>query len=131
MAFSLKFLRTMLGLSALATLAPGCAATAEPSEQAVIIYLKLSDSKYGAEGESFALYDVEEAVERTITNVGEFAGHEIGGGYFTIFTYGPNADSLFQEMRPALDSPLVRRGSYVLVRRGGAGVPVDRVELSD
>lgn len=125
----LKLARTLVGIASSAVLAPACAVTAEPPDQAVIVYLKLADKEFGAEGESLALYDVEAAVERAITNVGELEGHEIGGGYFRIFTYGSNADALFEAMRPALNSPVIQPGSYVLVRRGGPDALADRVEL--
>jgi len=125
----LKLVRALVGLAVPGVLAPGCAVTAEPPEQAVIVHLKLANDQFGAEGESYALYEVEDAVERAITPVGKLDGHEIGGGYFTMFAYGPDADRLFQAMRPALTSASIRPGSYVIVRRGGPDAPADRIEL--
>lgn len=124
-----KLTQALIGLAIPAAFSPSGSMAAEPADQTVIVYLKLADNEFGAEGESFALYGIEDAVESAIATVGELDGHEIGGGYFTIFTYGKNADVLFQTMRPALNDPLVRPGSYVLVRRGGPSAPTDRVEL--
>ena len=130
MAFTLqKFVRALVGFTVIAGITQAPSATAGARDEAVIVYLKLAGSEFGAEGESFALYDVEDAVERAIAAVGELDGHEIGGGYFTIFTYGQDADALFRAMRSALENPVVQRGSYVLVRRGGPQAPVERVEL--
>ncbi len=83
----------------------------------------------GADGESFALYDVEDAVESAISNVGSLDGHQIGGGYFTIFVYGSNAKAMFDAARPALIGPLVKPGSYALLQFGKGKTPVERIDL--
>jgi hypothetical protein len=125
-----KLYGALISIAAAGGVVPLPSVAGEPEDQAVIVYLKLADSEFGAEGESYALYDVEDAVESAIGAAGRFHGHQIGGGYFTIFTYGRDADELFGAMRSALDSPLIRPGSYVLVRRGGPETPADRVELN-
>jgi hypothetical protein len=124
-----KLLRALIGIAAAGGIAPLPAGAGEPEDQAVIVHLKLTNSEFGSEGESFALYEVEDAVESAIGTAGRMDGHQIGGGYYIIYTYGRDADELFGAMRSALDSPLVRPGSYVLVRRGGPGAPAERVDL--
>lgn len=98
----------------LAACAPAASKAAPSNSQIVLVHLKLSDEKFGASGESFRLYDVEEAVEAALAGKAELDGHEIGGGYFTIYIYGPDARAILKAIGPALKSPLVRKGSYVL-----------------
>lgn len=124
-----RLLRALIGIAVAGGIAPLPTLAGEPEDQAVIVYLKLTNSEFGSEGESYALYEVEDAVEGAIGTVGRLDGHQIGSGYFTIFTYGRDANELFGAMRSALDSPLIRPGSYVLVRRGGPEAPADRVDL--
>ena len=45
-------------LFGLAIAASGCAAV--PAQEAVVVNLKLSDAEFGASGETFALYPVED-----------------------------------------------------------------------
>jgi hypothetical protein len=125
-----KLLTALIAISVGGSIAPIPTLAGEPEDQAVIVYLKLTNSEFGLEGESFALYDIEDAVEAAIGDTGRLDGHEIGGGYYTIFTYGRDADELFGTMRSALDSPLIRPGSSVLVRHGGPDVPADWVALT-
>jgi hypothetical protein len=99
-------------------------------EQALIVRLKLADDAFGAEGESFALYPVEDAIELAVKGHGEFDGHEIGGGYFTIYIYGRDADDLYRAVAPVLAKASVRSGSYVLKRRGGPEQPSEKVMVA-
>ena len=98
-------------------------------QQAVIIYLRLSDDQFGAEGESFALYDVEEALGEAVKRAGELDGHEIGGGFFTVYVYGSNADAMLQTIARVLARHTPKPGSYVLLRRGPPGSSSQRFEL--
>jgi hypothetical protein len=98
-------------------------------EQALIIQLKLSDDDFGAEGETYALYSVEDAVERAVRHRGMLDGHEIGAGYFTIYVYGPDADAMFKAVAPVLAKAHLRPGSYVLKRRGGPEQTPEKVMI--
>jgi hypothetical protein len=116
-------------VSVFAALSSGVAVATPTNDQAVIIHLKLSDNEFGAEGETFALYDVEDALEKAVTGAGELDGHEIGKGFFTIYTYGPNADAMLHAMLPVLTRGTIRSGSYVIVRRGPPGADSQTLEL--
>lgn len=113
--------------SAGAVLIASCA-TARQSEHALIVHLKLSDARFGASGESFALYDVEDALRGAVGEAGEVDGHEVGGGWFVIFIYGANAQVLADRALPLLrgKSPA---GSYVEIRPGGPKVAAQRIAL--
>jgi ABC-type transport system substrate-binding protein len=129
------FLTRLISLSvtvvavAVAALSPSLAISAPKEAQAVIIYLKLSDDRFGADGETFALYDVEDALEKAVKKAGELDGHEIGGGFFTIYVYGPDADAMLRAMVPVLAAHVAKSGSYVVERRGPPGASSRRIEL--
>ncbi|MDB5471801.1 MAG: hypothetical protein JWR84_3361 [Caulobacter sp.] len=126
--------RTILGLIGAAALA-SCGkaetkAVTKPDEQAVIVSIKLSDAEFGASGESFALYPLEDAMEARVKadGTGDLDGHEIGGGYFTVYFYGKNAEALWRSASAALPRTLPA-GSYATVRLGPPGAPSRRVDL--
>ena len=54
--------------------------------QRLSIHLKLANNEYGAEGETFELYDVEDAIGAAIEPAGVIEGHEIGKGFFVILS---------------------------------------------
>jgi hypothetical protein len=99
-------------------------------EQALIVRLKLADDDFGAEGETFALYSVEDAIEQAVKGCGEFDGHEIGSGYFTIYIYGRDVEVLYRAVAPVLAKANVRLGSYVLKRRGGPEQTPEKVMVA-
>ena len=125
----MRFMSVLVVAVAITALFASLSMSAAKEEQAVIVYLKLSDDKFGASGETFALYDVEDALGKAVKNVGELDGEEIGGGYFTIYTYGPDADAMLHAMVSALARQSVKRGSYVVVRHGPPGTNSQRIEL--
>jgi hypothetical protein len=100
-------------------------------EQAVLVSIELSDTDFGSEVEREALAalgdHLGEQVDRA--GAGEFDGHEVGMGRFDLFFYGPDADRLFQCIRPGLLE--VRwPGSVSVTRRyGKPGARQAREEL--
>ncbi len=116
-------------IAVLASLVGQSAAAVPTQAEALTICLKLSDSDMGAEGETFALYDVEDRLEAAISKVGTLDGHEIGGGYFTIYLSGPNAHAILEAGVPALKSALVKSGSYALLRSSKNRAESERVDL--
>jgi len=79
----------------------------------VLVHLKLSNGYMGASGEAARLFDVEDAVEAALGDTGEFDGNEVGGGFFTLYIYGSDAQAILKAIAPALKNPLVLAGSYV------------------
>ncbi len=92
---------------------PAGAGTTRSNDQIILVYLKLSDDKFGASGETSKLYDVEDSLEAALAGTGDLDGHEVGGGYFTIYIYGPDARAVLKAIASTLKNPLVRQGSYV------------------
>jgi hypothetical protein len=119
-----------VGLVACGQIAPAANAQSNAVEQAVIVAIKLSDNKFGASGESFALYEVEDALEARVLadGVGETDGHEIGEGFFTIYFYGPDAEALWTSIAKAVPAT-TREGSYATIRAGPPGATERRVAL--
>ena len=67
----------------------------------------------------FALEDkLKDAIESTGT--GEYDGNEIvtDGSRGTLYMYGPDADQLFEAIRPALESSIFMRGAVATKRYG-------------
>ncbi len=113
-------------LFALAIAAAGCMTA--PAREAVVVNLKLSDSGFGASGETFALYPVEDDLGRAVGPLGAVDGHEIGGGYFVIYIYGESADQMYEAVKPVLDRLDARTGSFVIKRRAKDAID-ERLEL--
>ena len=128
LSFRWIFLSLVMAATLVSGLEPASGGISEP-RQALIICLRLSDAGMGAEGESFALYDVEDAVESAVSNIGKLDGHQIGGGYFKIFVYGASAKAMFDAARPALGGPLVKPGSYALLKFGSDKIPDEQIGL--
>jgi|GEM_PF-1582122 len=124
----LRLLAALAVSLGLAASAPAAMPIAPSNGQIVLVYLKLSDGNFGASGETFKLYDVEDAMEAAVAGKGELDGHEIGGGYFTVYIYGPDSAVILKAIGPALKSPLVRKGSYLMV--GPEEDPAKRRKIS-
>jgi hypothetical protein len=69
-----------------------------------------------------ALFDLEDRLERAISaaGAGEFDGNEIAadGNDARLYMYGPDADRLFDVVRPVLESAPFMRGAQVVKRYG-------------
>ncbi|VVS98271.1 conserved hypothetical protein [Sphingomonas aurantiaca] len=85
--------------------------------QRLSIHLKLANDEYGAEGETFQLYDVEDAIGAAIEPAGVIEGHEIGKGFFVIFVTGTHPDTLLPMIQKHLSMLRVRSGSFIALRR--------------
>ena len=63
---------------------------------------------------------------------GENDGHEFGNGEAVVFSYGPDADQVFDVVQRSLQDFDVRPGAYAIKRYGPAGdseARKERVEL--
>lgn len=88
----------------------------DSAEHAVIVHFN-----YGST-DLQPLFALEEKLERTISSagVGEFDGNEIAtdGSDGYLYMYGPDADKLFETVRPALESATFMKGAVVKKRYG-------------
>jgi hypothetical protein len=91
-------------------------ATVTESEHAVIVYLKNTglDEVFG----------LEEQLEVAITQAqaGEYDGNEVAldGSEAVLYAYGPDADALWEAMKPVITGASPDPGSYVVKRYGDA-----------
>lgn len=95
-------------------------------EQAVIVYFK-----YGST-DLERLFNLEQQLESAISDadVGEFDGNEIAAngsdGY--LYMYGPDANRLFEVVKPILEATTFTRGASVKLRYGPPEEGVSEVE---
>lgn len=92
-------------------------------EHAVYIRLRLSNDDFGARAERVALMQLEQDVERALadSSVGQFDGHEVGGGWHTLVCYGDDADAVYAAIEPIVASYGARPGSQVVKQYGEPG----------
>jgi hypothetical protein len=111
----------LLGLASLSLTAQPTQPAQKPklAEQAVIVYFQ-----YGSLDLS-RLYELENRVESAIVKhgAGEYDGHEVAvdGSDGVLYMYGPNADLLFETVRPILETALFMHGAKVVKRYGPPG----------
>lgn len=100
-------------------------------EQAVLVYLKLSDDAFGVPEDREALYSLEDDITDTLENAGtgSLDGHEIGQGFGVLFIYGPDVERLLQSIIPIIRKYSLRKGSYLLQRYDGSGENEKIIEL--
>lgn len=92
-------------------------------EQCVRVFLKLAGGEFGSPEEVAAVLRLEECLRATIQErgAGQYDGNEFGGGECSLFMYGPDADRLFQAIRPILAAAPVARGGHTIKRYGQPG----------
>ena len=100
-------------------------------EQAVLLYIKLSDDKFGTAGERDTLMELGDQLAKLTDNspAGEYDGHEYGEGYCTFYLYGPDANLLYEAIRPTLTQRKNRPKSYAIKRFGPPGSKEERFDL--
>jgi hypothetical protein len=103
---------------------------AAPSpEHAVITHLPTSGDDFGTEDEREAVYTLEARIESAVKTVGgEHDGNEFGGGEAVLYTYGPDANALFEAIRGCFEDFPIRPGAYAIKRFGAADDPAAREE---
>jgi hypothetical protein len=104
----------------------------EGTEQAFVLHLKLSDEKYGDIAEREAVYAIENDIGDAVARerVGEYDGHEFGGGYARLYIYGPNAETLAAIAVPIVQRRRLAAGSYGVKRYGTPGSREIRISLT-
>jgi hypothetical protein len=75
-----------------------------PNHDAVLVHIPPSNASMRGPLEFDHLMDIEEAVIEAVdaAGTGVHDGHDIGQGEFTLFSYGPDADALWDTIRPVL-----------------------------
>ena len=101
---------------------------AAPSpEHAVITHLPISGDDFGTEDEREAVYALEARIESAVEAIGgEHDGHEFGDGEAVLYTYGPDANTLFEAIRGCFEDFPIRSGAYAMKRFGAADDPAAR-----
>jgi hypothetical protein len=109
-----KLITSLAALLGLATAVPAPADNS--SEQAVIVHFT-----YGSK-DLKRIFDLETKLEEAIARAkaGEYDGNEVAedGSDGYLYTYGPDADRLFDVIRPILESTSFMRGAEVKKRYG-------------
>jgi hypothetical protein len=102
-------------------------------EQALIVYIRLSDEKSGTAEERQKIFKLEDQIIALVekSEAGEYDGNEIGEGFFTLYMYGTSASKLWDVTLPAIKSYPALPGSYAIKRYGKPGAKQDRVSLSE
>ncbi len=99
-------------------------------EEAVLIFLKLSDDSFGEYEEREAIFDLEEKIEAVVTEqTGEYDGHVFGDGWGKLYLYGPDARRLSDAVLPVVRDAAPREGSYLVRRFGPPGAREERESL--
>ena len=103
--------------------------TPPSDEHAVITHLPLSDDEYGSTDEREAVFKIEERLTEAAAALGgEHDGNEFGGGEAVLYTYGPDADAIFDAVTRCLGDFQIRSGAYAVKRYGRADDPNAREE---
>ena len=94
-------------------------------EHRVLVYLNLSDDAFGTEEERESIYGLNHRLEEQINaqGVGEFDGHEFGGGHCILFMFGPDADALYSAIEPILRESALSAGGHIIKRYGEVDDP--------
>ncbi len=100
-------------------------------QQAVLVRIRLSNNRCGDRRDEWSIAGLDEKLRHAVetSGVGEVDGHEWGGGYFTSYLYGPDADRLFEAVSLAVLQYPAPAGSYVVKRYGGVGAVMQVVRL--
>ena len=102
---------------------------AQPLDHAVITHLPLSGEGFGSEEERSTIQELERRISAAVERIGgDHDGDEFGGGEAVLYTYGPDADALFDAISGCLNDFAVRPGAYAIKRYGPATDPSSREE---
>lgn len=125
----MSFLKRIFGSSS-ADAAGDDAGELIPDERpAVTAWVRLFDPEFGNEREEQRVFELENRIINAIegAGVGIFDTNELGRGSFGMRLLGADPDRIVELLRPLLvDAPA---GSYLTIRRGGAGSSEERVEI--
>lgn len=100
-------------------------------EQAVLVCFPLSGSSFGDAWEIEILDGLTDDLAEVVaeSGVGEFDGHDVGEGQYTLYLYAPDADELFERIEPLLVRQTWPGEVIVRKRYGPPGAPEVRVAV--
>ncbi len=98
-------------------------------EQAVLICIKLSDDGWGSEADEDQIFKIDKELRELFKNneVGLYDGHEFGGGFSTLYLFGPDAEMLYQFIKPHLKKIFFPKKSFIIKRFGGPDAPYEKI----
>jgi len=105
------------------------AARAGAQEQALLLRLRLTQSQAG--DETPAIVALEEAIESALREhrAGEFEGHDLRDGVWTLYLYGPDAQRIFESVEGVVRGARLDPSSHAIMRFGERGAREERVPL--
>jgi hypothetical protein len=94
-------------------------------EHAVIVHLRLDDDGFGSAEKRESINELQDVLADAIdeAEAGEFDGDEFGEGECVLFMYGPDADVLFDTIKPILKKSPHSKGGFAIKRYGEASDP--------
>ena len=100
------------------------------SEQALLLYLRLPESQAG--DETPTIVALEEAIESALRarRAGEFEGHDLRDGVWTLYLYGPDAERIFESVAEVVRGTRLDPSSHAILRFGGRGAREERIALA-
>lgn len=101
------------------------------SEQALLVFLRLSDDTFGTAEDREGIFELEDQLSAAVKDAaaGEYDGHEFGDGWGVLYLYGPDAKQLAETAIPLVRRFGPREGSYVVQRYGGTGAREERLTI--
>jgi hypothetical protein len=108
------------------------ASTESHTEYSVIVKIKLSDDNFGTEDEvaaGFALEDDLMSYFDDHPDIGEFDGDGFGFGYFDLYMYTSNPDSLIDQITPIVRNAKLPAGSHIIRHITETGADEKRIDL--
>ena len=98
-------------------------------EQALLLHLRLSQSQAGDEASTIVA--LEEAIESALRKhrAGEFEGHDLRDGVWTLYLYGPDAQRIFESVAEAVRGTRLDPSSHAILRFGERGAREERIPL--
>ena len=109
--------------------ARGAAIRAGSQEQALLLRLRLPEGQ--ADDETPTIVVLEEAIENALREhrAGEFEGHDLRDGVWTLYLYGTDARRIFESVAEVVRGVRLDSSSHAIMRFGERGAREERVPL--
>ena len=99
-------------------------------EQALLLRLRLPEGRAG--DETPTIVALEESIENALRRqgAGEFDGHDLRDGVWTLYLYGPDARRIFESVAEVVRGARLDSSSHAIMRFGERGAREERVHLT-